>query len=137
MRLLLLLTLVCAGLLLAADPFEDAFSSVNAVADSLTQQNPADFLARFQLPEKDQSELRGNVTALIAQAEVSSSIEVITHEGDEQVQKLEVDWIVSIRSRVEGGASTQRREVARMELRKVKGHWVIVKFQPIPMFRPA
>ncbi len=77
------------------------------------------------------------MTALVNNAEVSSSILPLTEDEQGPTYKIDLDWLLEVRSLEQDGPLVRRREVIHCELRKEKKHWKIVALKPIDFFAPA
>lgn len=87
------------------------------------------------MPEYDT--LQNNVTGLVNQAEVSSSIVPVDEDGNEQARSINLDWSLEVRSLEQDGPIVQRREIVHCELRKEKKRWKVVALKPLDFFAPA
>lgn len=81
--------------------------------------------------------LRTQVTALVNQADVTSSIEPVEEQGDETTYRIDLDWFLQVRSLLDNGPIVERRQIVHCQLRKDKKDWKIVSLQPIEFFAPA
>jgi hypothetical protein len=72
--------------------------------------------------------LRDNVYALVAEAEATSSIEIIRTEGD----VAQLDWYMELRSRATRSVAEQRRETVTVRVSPGK----IQSLKPINFFAP-
>ena len=131
-----------------ADAHDDVIELVTSMANALTEVivdgngvergrgNVSGFMAVFSKDMPDYDTLKNNVTALVNEGEVSSSIQPLTEEGDGQVYKIDLDWLLEVRSLEQDGPIVRRREVVHCELRKEKKHWKIVALKPLDFFAP-
>jgi hypothetical protein len=131
-----------AGLLVfAASLFADAPREIidvfGAMAAALTDNNLPEFMGAFDKDMPGYGKLKTDVTALMTQANISSSIEPIKDEGDDTTHKVDLDWFLQVRSLIAAGPIVNRREVIHCELRKQGKHWKIVSLQPMEFFAPA
>jgi hypothetical protein len=129
------------------DVMEVLTSMVGALSD--TGDNAAShtpsvskFMSAFSKDMPDYGTLETNVTALVSNADVSSSIQPLTEEGDGQMYKIDLDWLLEVRSLEQDGPLVRRREVVHCELRKEedrkhKLRWKIVALKPIEFFAPG
>jgi hypothetical protein len=130
--------LVCMLTALAlADAHDDVIEVVTSMAGALTEVNVPKFMGAFSKDMPDYDTLQNNVTGLINQAEVSSSITPLAEDGDEQARKIDLDWVLQVRSLEQDGPIVQRRQVVHCELRKEKKHWKVVALKPLDFFAPA
>ena len=123
--------LVCiAAAFACADAHDDVMEVLTAMAGALSEirrwgcfaqcQRVAKFMSAFSKDMPDRDTLENNVTALVNNADVSSSITPLTEDGDEQTRKIDLDWLLEIRSLEQDGPLVRRREVVHCELRKEK-----------------
>jgi len=127
--------LACAAL--TADAHDDVIDLFASMAAALSEINVPQFMDAFDKDMPDYDKLRSGVTALVNQAEVSSSVEPLTDEGDNNRRTVEFDWYLEIRSLLPDGPLVRRREVVHCELRKEKKRWKIVALKPIEFFGAA
>ncbi len=123
--------------LLFADAQADVTDVVASMAAALTAVNVPAFMDAIDRDMPGYDTLRDQVTALVNQAEVTSSIEPIRNEGDDSHRVLELDWYLEVRSLQQDGSIVRRREVIQCELRKEKKKWKVVSLKPLEFFAPA
>jgi hypothetical protein len=130
--------LVClAAAFACADAHDDVIEVVTSMAGALTEVNVPRFMEAFSKEMPDYGTIESNVTALVNQAEVSSSIQALNENGDDQARKIDLDWVLEVRSLQQDGPIVHRREVIHCELRKEKKRWRIVALKPVEFFAPA
>jgi hypothetical protein len=139
--------LLCiAAVFAGADAHDDVMEVITSMAGALSETgdravartaNVSKFMSAFSKDMPDRDTLENNVTALANSADVSSSIEPLTEDGDDQARKIDLDWLLEIRSLEQDGPLVRRREVVHCELRKEKKQWKIVALKPIDFFAPA
>jgi hypothetical protein len=127
--------LACAAL--TADTHDDVVDLFASMAAALSEINVPQFMDAFDKNMPSYDRLRAGVTALVNQAEVSSSVEPLSDEGDDLKRTVELDWYLEIRSLLPDGPLVRRREAVHCELRKQKKHWKIVALKPIEFFGAA
>ena len=134
-----------------ADAHDDVVEVVTSMAgalsdtgDDTSSHSPSvsRFMSAFSKDMPDRDTLEKNVTALVNNADVSSSIEPLTEDGNDQTYKIDLDWLLEIRSLEADGPLVRRREVVHCELRKEdtgknKKRWKIIALKPIDFFAPA
>jgi hypothetical protein len=130
------LLLIFAASLIADTPRE-IIAVFGAMAAALTDNNVTEFIGAFDKDMPGYGKLKTDVTALMNQANISSSVEPIKDEGDDVSHKMDLDWTLQIRSLYPDGPIVNRREVIHCELRKQGKHWKIVSLQPMEFFAPA
>jgi len=122
---------------LHADTHDDVVGLFASMAAALSEINVTQFMDAFDKDIPEYGKLKTGVTALVSQADVSSSVEPLSDDGDETHRTVELDWYLEIKSILPDGPVVHRREVVRCELRKEKNHWKIVALQPIEFFTAA
>jgi hypothetical protein len=137
-----------AAVFACADAHDDVMDVFTSMAGALTEVsgdstgavfgrgNVSKFMAAFSKDMPDYDTVKNNVKALVNQGEVSSSIVPMTEEGDDQMYKIDLDWLLEIRSVEQDGPLVRRREVVHCELRKEKKHWKIIALKPLDFFAP-
>jgi len=127
--------LACAAL--AADTHDDVIDLFTSMAAALSEINIPQFMDAFDKDMPDYGNLKTGVTAMVRQADVTSSIEPLSDEGDDTKRTVDLDWYLEIKSVLPDGPVVRRREVVHCELRREKKHWKIVALKPIEFFRAA
>ena len=128
---------VAMALPLLADAHADVVNLVANLASALTEVNVPAFMDEFDKDMPGYAALRDQVTGLVNQAEVTSSIESVRDEGDDAHRSVDLDWYLEVRSLRQAGQIVRRREVVRCELRKESKKWKIVALKPADFFAPA
>ena len=130
--------LAAAGKLPAlADTHADVVDLFAQMAAALSDDNAAQFIKAFDRKFAEDSHLDTQITALLANSEVASSVELLQDEGDEGKRDIEADWFLELRSRVRGGPLVQRRSVINCHMEKRGKHWRIVSMKPLEFFDAA
>ena len=111
--------------LLDADERTDALDAIAPLAAALSN---GDAGALLEAIPKDAEELRVNLKALIARAEVTSSVEVVSATKD----SAELDWYLELRSRTTQTVIDRRREKVRIRHRRRK----LLSLEPASFFAP-
>lgn len=135
-RRLLMLSAICALPALPADPARDAASVITMLAAALTAGNLQEFLAPFDRAFKDYGRLHDNVSALIAQADTQSYLDVVANEGDATRRKLTVDWELRIQRPGDATISARRQVEVTCILELRRKRWRIVQFAPVDFLAP-
>jgi len=125
----------CAALL--ADTHDDVIDLFASMAAALSEINVPQFMDAFDKDMPDYGTIKTGVTAIVRQADVTSSVEPLSDEGDETKRTVDLDWYLEIKSVLPDGPVVRRREVVHCELRKEKKHWKIVALKPIEFFGAA
>jgi hypothetical protein len=131
-----LLVFMVAAVGWGADPAQEVWDLLSQVASALSERNPAAFLEAFDPAMPGYGQLRDNITALLRNAEVQSSIELESDEGSGQSRTVELDWLLRIRPDPDATASTRRQQHVKCRLQKTGKKWRIVWFEPLALFTP-
>jgi hypothetical protein len=130
--------LVAAALVcLYADAESEVTDLFASMAAALVEVNVPKFMDAFDKNMPDYEQLKSEIEALTNQAEVSSSIEPLTNEGDGKKRSIDLDWFLEVRSLLQDGPIVHRREVIHCELEKQKRGWKIVSVKPLDFFALA
>jgi hypothetical protein len=120
------LLLALAPALLRADDRTDALDAIAPLASALSDGDAGTVIDRLPRDAPNYAELRSNVSALITQAQVTSSVEVL----DAASGKAELDWYMEIRSRETGTVVERRRGRVSIRFRGRK----LLAIEPASMF---
>jgi len=123
-----MLLLLASVVAVVADDRTDALDAVAPLADALSNSDAQAFFRILPAEMPGRSDLRDNVAALMAQAEVSSSVEVINVEKD----TADLDWYMEIRSRETRSVVERRRGVVKIRFRKRRLQFI----EPASFFAP-
>src|ERR1035438_110942 len=83
---------------LLADTHADIIDVFTAMAAALSDTNVPEFMGAFDKDMPGYGKLKTDVTALMTQADISSSVEPIKDEGDDAARKMDLDWFLQVRS---------------------------------------
>ena len=118
----------CADVL-RADDRTDALDVIAPLASALANSDPDGFASSLPKELANREEIRANVAALIAFAEVTSSVEVNSASKGE----AELDWYMQIRSRATSMLAEQRHGTVKISWNKKKRLTVL---EPASFFAP-
>ncbi len=122
---------------LLADTPREIVDVFGAMAAALSDVNVSEFMGAFDKDMPGYGKLKNDVTALMTQADITSSVEPVKDEGDDSTHTLDLDWYLQVRSLYPDGPIVTRREVIHCQLRKQGKRWRIVSLQPLEFFAPA
>ena len=129
--------LVCAAAVARADdPAQDAWDLVTRLAAALASANTSEFLGFCDSGMASYSDLRVNVTALVAQAEVESGIDPVRNEGDGAARNIEVNWSLRLVGRAGLDRVTSRQANVKLRLEKKGRNWKVMSLDPVGFFAP-
>lgn len=110
---------------LRADDSSDALEAVAPLATALSESDTAGVL---RVVPEDQEELLRNLLALVARAEVTSSVRVVSAEPE----SAEIDWYMEIRNRTTLVVVERRRATLQVRHRRRK----LTSLKPASFFAP-
>jgi hypothetical protein len=122
---------------LHADTQRDIIDVFTGMAAALSDSNISEFMNAFDKDMPGYGKLKNDITALITQADVSSSVEPIKDEGGDTAHTMDLDWYLQVRSRLPNGPVVNRREIIHAELRMQGKHWKVLSLKPSEFFSPA
>ena len=127
--------LAACGLFAQAAPPQTPVQAIAELAADLSQGDVSSAIAAFDSHMAEFNTIRAYLDALVAQTEISCAIEVVSDEETNGVHRLDLDWLMSLKT-PEANAQERRRERVQVEMRQVKGRWVIAAFSPISVVSP-
>jgi hypothetical protein len=123
------LAVFAAGLVLAAD--QTPLASLASLATALSDADSDTALEYFDSQMKSYPEIEQKLEALTAQADVSCAIDVVTDVEADGVHKLDLDWLMQLKSQADDTQVERRRLRVQVEMRQIKGVWKITSISPI------
>jgi len=123
---------------LAAQAKDEILELFTKIASEMSADNPLIFVDAVDHDMPHFQDFQNNLTALIAQADVTNSLEVLSDTGDDDHRVEQVDWFMQIVSKADPTSVERRRDVItfRLERRGKKRKWKIVSIDPLNFFRP-
>ncbi|MDQ6665739.1 MAG: hypothetical protein M3Z23_15270 [Acidobacteriota bacterium] len=115
---------------------QEVLDTLTAIASALSAGNAIAFLKPFDrgMPEFD--EFSGNVIALVDQAEIICSIDILTESGDDENRTAKLDWLLQLKPNAPNARLERRRQIVTVQLSKRGGKWKIVAFDPMSILAP-
>jgi hypothetical protein len=124
------------GAVLRADEAQDVWNVLTDAASALSEGSAMRFLALFDRSMRDYRVLEANITALVNQDQVQSSIELLSDEGDSTTRMVELDWFLQVVEQQDTAGLTRRRERVRCRLAKRGKKWLVTSIEPLAFFAP-
>ena len=115
---------------------ETPYLTLARLASALSGGDGVATLLAFDPGMKGFGALEGAAQALVAQAEVLCSIEVLQEKTMGGDMLLDTDWYLQIKSRAAGGPTERRRERVSVTVRVIAGRWRIVALSSTAMLAP-
>lgn len=109
-----------------------------AMAAALSEDNLPGFLRHLDREAPAYREIEAKLEALMAQAEIASSIRILNEEaGSEDERVLQTDWYLELKSKSSAGAFERRRQIVTLRFRGVRKGWNVVDLSPVEFFAPV
>jgi hypothetical protein len=121
---------------LVADSPQEVWDLFASMASALSEANAIVFMNAFEPAMPGYEALRAGVTALLSEAEVQSSIELVDDEGDDRNRTVELDWLVHIVDRQDGALAERRQQRVKCRVQKSGKKWRIASLAPLQFFAP-
>ena len=121
---------------LRADSAQQVWDLFTSMAAALSEGNASAFMSAFAAAMPGYEALRAGVTALLREAEVQSSIELVEEQGDDRNRAVELDWLVHIVGRQDGALAERRRERVKCRVEKSGTKWRVASLEPLQFFAP-
>jgi hypothetical protein len=130
---------------LRADSAQQVWDLFGGMAASLSAANPQEFLTAFDKTMPGYQKLSDNVTALVHEFEIQSSVEFDKNEGDDQKRVVEAEWLMILRPLQNSNltqphsevlASDRREQVLKCTVAKQGRKWKMVALEPVEFFAP-
>jgi hypothetical protein len=118
----------------AADPADEAWELITAMATALGRADDVGFLSACDSSLAGYATLRTNVAALMATADIESAIDPVRNTGDATAREVEVDWQLNLVDRAGLQRVTRRRQVVKCRLEKRGRRWRVVTLDPVAFF---
>ena len=112
-----------------AETPKDVMDFLRTAAEALADQNGDGFLDHFDRNMPGFATLRDEV-AVLATADVESTIEFVSDEGDDKRREMQLDWVL----RVNG--ARPRHELVQVRVEKQGKKWKITQMRPVEFFAP-
>lgn len=127
----------CVALFGFADAHTEVMDLFGSMTAALADDNVPGFMSGFDKNMPQYETLHAYLDALVGAAEVTSAMEPLKDEGDDQKRSVDLDWTMQIRSRVAAGPMVERHQTVHAELVKQKKHWRVASISPLEFFAPA
>jgi hypothetical protein len=128
--------LAVAAPLLRADEPQDVRDFFGQLGSALSEGDAGQFMKGFDRSMPGYEKLANNVEALLRQADVQSSIEVLSDDGTDNKRMLELDWFLQFVAPTVDGDTVRRREQVHCTLMREGKRWRITSLDPLSIFAP-
>jgi hypothetical protein len=129
------LSLVFCAVVCAAAP-STPLTALADLASNFGQGDPASAIGMFDPQMQGYGQISSNIQALAAQTQVTCAIDVIDDTDANGVHKLDLDWIMNLKSTGDTVTVERRRERVQVEMRQIKGKWKITAMTPLTILDP-
>jgi hypothetical protein len=120
----------------AADPAQETWDVVTAMAAALGRGSDGEFMGFCDPSLPGYETLRTNVRALVAEADLQSGIDPAGNTGDDRARDVEADWSLQLVDRTGLGRVIRRHQVVKLRF-EIRGRkWKAVALEPAAFFAP-
>jgi hypothetical protein len=130
------LLLVPLAARLRADSAQDVWDLIASMASALSAGSAIEFLSAIDPAMPGYETLRANVTALVNEADVQSSIEMVEETGDDRSRAVELDWLIRMVDRQDEAVAERRQDHVKCRVEKSGKKWRIAWLEPLEFFAP-
>lgn len=132
---LLTLTLFWQGFFLQSSDCRACDLLAN-LASALSEGNQVRFMGYVDKSTRGYQDLQNNVGALIAQNDVSASLDVLSESGDDDRVEALVDWFLQVTSKDGTEHLVRRRQRVKVTEIKTGSGWKIAAIDPLSILDP-
>ncbi len=112
------------------------YAALARFASALSKGDGLAAMAAFDPDLKGYGALDASVQALVSQADVLCSIEVLQETAKDADRVLDTDWYLQIKSQADDGPTERRRERISVSMRLEAGAWRIVALSSTTILAP-
>ncbi len=121
---------------LAADSHQQVVDAFTAMAEALSNSNPTAFMAGFDPAMPGYERLSADISATMREADIVSSIDFVSDEGNDASRDVQLDWFLQIQPKADLGQLVRRRQTIKCHLERRKGKWLVTALEPLSFFAP-
>ncbi|HTQ58210.1 MAG TPA: hypothetical protein VMI94_27295 [Bryobacteraceae bacterium] len=121
---------------LAADAPQQVFDLFSKIASALADNDATAFVDAVDPNMPHFYDFRAGLAALVATADLTSSVEVISDAGDDTHREAELDWILQIVGRSDPHSVEDRHQTVKFRLERKGKKWKITSIEPLNFFGP-
>ncbi len=111
-------------------------STLADLATDLSTGDGSSALSKFDSSLPEYAAIANNIQALVDQTQVTCAIEIVSDTEAKGSHKLDLDWIMNLKSMGDNVTVERRRERVNVEMREIKGKWKIVAISPLSILDP-
>jgi hypothetical protein len=105
-------------------------------ADGREENDLPSLLSHFDHAMDGYAQLAANLEALTSIWLVEPAIQLTSNEGSDDRRSLEMDWVMTLTSPLNGGRSLRKEETVTCVIEKRGKRWLIAAFTPMALFAP-
>ena len=128
--------LLSVATLAFADTRDELIRVFGDMASALSEENPDAFLRAIDPSMPGYPRFAEWVKALATQNALSSTIEIVSQEGDGRIQTVELDWLLEITGKDQSHVFVRRQATVKCRLERRGKKWRIVSLEPEGFFAP-
>src|SRR5579862_6234968 len=120
----------------ASDASQQVFDLFSKIASALADNDATTFAGALDPDMPHFSDFRAELNALVGEADVTSSVEVMTDTGDDTHREAELDWVLHITGKSDSHAVEERHKAVKFRLERKGKKWKITSIDPMDFFAP-
>jgi hypothetical protein len=121
---------------LVADSAQEVWDLFASMASALSEANAIVFMNAFDPAMPGYEALRANVTGLLNEAQVQSSIDLVEDNGDDRSRTVELDWLLHIVDQYDNALAERRQQRVKCRVEKSGKKWRVASLDPLQFFAP-
>lgn len=133
-KIVLLACVLFSSRAFSADVHQNIVDMLANMTASLSEDNADGFMQGFDPNMPGYGDLKRQITGLLLDYEISSSVDPIGDEATGDRHSMDLDWYMELSSRVSTGALIRRRKIIHCDLQLEGKHWRIVSLEPLSFF---
>ena len=133
---ILVMILAAAGAACASDAPQQIFDLFSNIASALSDDDPAVFIEAVDPNMPHFYDFRAMLTALVGEADLTNSVEVMTDTGDDKHRTTELDWVLHLADKAGSHTIEERHKAVTFKLERKGKKWKIVSIDPMNFFAP-
>jgi hypothetical protein len=105
-------------------------------AEGRDENNLPTLLGRFDRAMVGYPQLEADLKALTSIWVVEPALQLTGNEGGDDRRSLEIDWVMTLTSPLDGARSLRKEETVKCVVEKRGKRWLIAAFTPLELFAP-
>lgn len=113
-----------------------AWNALFQFASALNDETAPPSMGQFDPEMPHYQEIKTGVATLWGRYQIDSSLDLLSHEGDDTHRTLRVDWTLTLMNPQDNVDSTRREQTVVCKMEKQGRAWRVVGLEPVGLFAP-